>query len=310
MDDVRILIVEPDSRVAELAVIKLSNAGYLVATANDGQEAYEKVINNPPDILIINPNLMKKDGYELCGEIRWNEKTKNLPVIILADQNFNEEQFNLLGLSMSEILTKPFSPKALLNSVNSMVLQAKLVKKINPLTELPGKQVLEDEVNQRINNNQELQLIFCDLKDFRMFNKFYSFEQGNEVIKFLAKILEEEIQKFGIAEPKLFHFGGDDFCILLKSGYAEDLGKTIINRFELEIPQFYYENDRGRGGLMVTNRRGLIEQWPIMTIALAQVGNSNRKISSWLEAEAIGAEMLKYAKSMPGSQFVKDRRSS
>lgn len=310
MDGERVLIVEPDSKVTELAVIKLSNAGYLVATANDGEEAYKKVINNPPDVLIVNPNLARKDGYELCAQIRADEKSRNVPIIILADKSFNEESFNLLNLTMCDVLAKPFSPKALLSKVNAMVLQAKMTKKINPLTELPGKQNLVDELQAFIGEGREFNLIFLDLRDFRIYNKAYGFERGNEVIKFVAKLLQEEVTKFGMAEARLYHFGGDDFCILLKSGYAEDLGKTIIDRFDLEIPSLYYENDRDRGGLIVTNRRGLIEQWPIMSIALVIIGNSHRRINSWLEAEAIGAEMMRYAKSMPGSQLVKDRRNS
>jgi diguanylate cyclase (GGDEF)-like protein len=310
MDGERVLIVEPDSRVVELAVIKLSNAGYLVAAANDGEEAFEKVIKNPPDILIINPNLTKKDGYELCAEVRNNDKCKNVPIIILADQNFNEEHFGALGLTLCEILTKPFSPKSLLSKVNSITLKTKLVKKINPLTELPGKQYLEEELNQQIKAEQAFELIFCDLKDFRIYNKVYGFEKGNDVIKFTVKILQEELSKLDMVDARLYHFGGDDFCILLKPGYTKELCKEIIERFDLEIPQLYDENDRCIGGLVITNRRGMVEQWPIMTIALALVSNSCRRINNWLGAEAIGVEMLKFTKSMPGSRFTKDRRSS
>lgn len=310
MDGERVLIVEPDARVVELAVIKLSNAGYLVATANDGQEAFEKAINNPPDVLIVNLNLSKKDGYQLCAELKNNSKCKNVPIIILADQSFNEEHFSTLGLMICEILTKPFSPKNLLSKVNSITLKSKMVKKINPLTELPGKQYIEEELNQRIKSDRQFDLIFCDLRDFRIYNKVYGFEKGNEVIKYIVALLQEELTNFGMAEALLYHFGGDDFCILLKPGYATDLSKTIIERFDLEIPQLYYENDRGRGGLVITNRRGLVEQWPIMTLAMVEVSNTNRQINNWLEAEMIGAEMLKFTKSMPGSKFTKDRRNS
>jgi diguanylate cyclase (GGDEF)-like protein len=228
----------------------------------------------------------------------------------LADQSFNEEHFGMLGLTMCEILTKPFSPKSLLSKVNSITLKAKMVKKINPLTELPGKQYLEEELNQRIKSERQFDLIFCDLRDFKIYNKVYGFEKGNEVIKYIVKLLQEELTNFGMAEALLYHLGGDDFCILLKPGFAEDLSKTIIERFDLEIPQLYYENDRGRGGLVITNRRGLVEQWPIMTLAMVVVSNTYRKINNWLEAEMIGAEMLKFTKSMPGSKFTKDRRNS
>jgi diguanylate cyclase (GGDEF)-like protein len=310
MDGERVLIVEPDSRLVELAVIKLSNSGWLVAVANDGEEAYEKASSNPPDVLVINPNLEKKDGYELCSEFKNHDRLKNIPVIFLADQSFNEERFGSLRLNICEILTKPFSPKTLLNKVNSLALKSRLVKKMNPLTELPGKQYLEDELNQLIQAGSSFDLIFADLKGFVSYNKAYGFEEGNKVIQYMVSLFQEELFKVDGHEGKIYHFGGDDFCILLKPGYANDLSKKIIDRFDLEIAQFYQESDRSRGGLILTNRRGLIEQWPIMTLAIVLISNSNRKINSWLEAEMIATEMMKYTKSMPGSHFTKDRRSS
>lgn len=310
MDGERVLIVEPDSRLVELAVIKLSNSGWLVAVANDGEEAYEKATNNPPDVLVINPNLEKKDGYELCLDFKKNDRLKNVPVIFLADQSFNEERFGSLKLGMWETLTKPFSPKTLLNKVNSLALKSRLVKKMNPLTELPGKQYLEEELNQLIQNGVSFDLVFADLKGFVSFNKAYGFEEGNKVIQYIVTLFQDELSKMDGPEGKVYHFGGDDFCVLLKPGYANDLSQKIIARFDSEIPQFYQESDRSRGGLILTNRRGLIEQWPIMTLAIVLISNGNRKISNWLEAEMIAAEMLKYTKSMPGSHFTKDRRSS
>ncbi len=310
MDGERVLIVEPDSRLVELAVIKLSNSGWLVAVANDGEEAYEKAANNPPDVLVINPNLEKKDGYELCLDFKKNDRLKNVPIIFLADQSFNEEKFGSLKLGMCETLTKPFSPKTLLNKVNSLALKSRLVKKMNPLTELPGKQYLEEELNQFIQNGVSFDLVFTDLKGFVSFNKAYGFEEGNKVIQYIVTLFQDELSKMDGHEGKVYHFGGDDFCILLKPGYANDLSKKIIARFDLEIPQFYQESDRSRGGLILTNRRGLIEQWPIMTLAMVLVSNGNRKINNWLEAEMIAVEMLKYTKSMPGSHYTKDRRSS
>jgi diguanylate cyclase (GGDEF)-like protein len=310
MDGERILIVEPDSRLVELAVIKLSNSGWLVAVANDGQEAFEKVVKNPPDVLIINPNLDKKDGYDLCSEIKKNNDLKNIPILFLADQSFNEERFGSLKLNICEILAKPFSPKTLLSKVNAIAMKSRLVKKINPLTELPGKQYLEEELNQRIQSTAQFDLVFMDLKDFRTYNKIYGFEQGNKVIQFVVKLLQEELIKLGSIDAQLYHFGGDDFCILMKPGYAEGVSQSIIERFDLEIAQLYQEGDQSRGGLVVTNRRGLIEQWPIMTLAMVLVSNCSRKINNFLEAEMIATEMLKYTKSMPGSRFTKDRRSS
>lgn len=93
-------------------------------------------------------------------------------------------------------------------------------------------------------------------------------------------------------------------------GFADIICQSIIDRWGREILACYDEEDRQRGGVVLKNRRGMVKQEPIMTISLGIVSNQNRPIENWLEAETIGAELLRYAKTMPGSRFVRDRRQS
>ncbi len=310
MDGEKVLIVEPEVKIAELAVIKLSNAGYLVVTAADGEEAIQKAVAGSPDIIIINPSLAKRDGIEVCGEIRQKPGLENVPIILLVDQRFDEERFKNVGIKINDFLIKPFSPKTLLSRVNALVTKIRVTKFINPLTELPGRVHLQDTLNIKIAEGQKFNLIFCDIKRFKIYNKIYGYEKGNEVIKLLKRIIQDELKSIFPQESEVYHLGADKFCILVELGNAELICQHIADRFDREIPECYLENDRARGGSIITNRRGLIEQWPIMTIAMAIVTNEQRVITSWLEAENIGHDLLAYIKSVPGSKFVKDRRTS
>ncbi|HEX7714137.1 MAG TPA: diguanylate cyclase [Bacillota bacterium] len=311
MDEERILIVEPESRIAELAVLKLSNAGYLVSNAVNIEDALKKLNANPPDIIIANPNLPASsgDGYEFCNEVRHNPKWMKIPLVLLVDQEFNEEQFKQWGVKVDDFLIKPFSPKALLNKVNSLMVKIRLTKALNPLTELPGKVHLVEALNSRLADGNKLALIFADLKKFAMYNQNYGFDKGDEVIRFLAGVLHDQIEQSG-TNADLYHLGGDDFCILMDNGDPAGLCEAIIHRFDEEIAGFYPEGDRNRGGMVMANRQGIIEQWPILTIGLGIVSNERRTLSGWLQAEAIGAELLKYCKTMPGSQYSRDRRGA
>lgn len=311
MEEERVLIIEPESRIAELAVLKLSNAGYLVSNAVTTEEAFKKLNSNPPDIIIVNPNLpvSSGDGYELCNEIRHNPKWMKIPLVLLVDQAFNEEQFKQWGVKVDELLIKPFSPKTLLHKVNSLMVKIRMTKALNPLTELPGKIHLDEALSSRLAGGDKFTIIFADLKKFAMYNQNYGFDKGDEVIKFLARMLGDKIAESG-SGAELYHLGGDDFCILMDAGDSANLCEAIIRCFDELIPDFYQESDRNRGGMVIANRRGIIEQWPIMTIGLGIVSNERRTISGWLQAEAIGDEILRYCKTMPGSQYSKDRRSA
>lgn len=310
MEGARVLIVDSETRIVELAVIKLSNAGYWVVTAYDGEEALEKIANNPPELLVINYKLPQIDGYQVCAEMRSRLGLQNVPIILMVDAQFDEEEFKKHGIKVSDILVKPFTPKALLGRVNAQIIKSKVLKEINPLTELPGQTQLQEEITYRIEDGKLFNLLFCDIKGFATFNRTYGLEQGNQIIRVLAKMIQEEVSKLGTSIPEIFHLGGDDFVVLMDLEPTEEISQNILSRFDREILTFYNEEDRNRGGMVVTNRRGIVEQWPVMTLAIGIVSNEERIINDWLEAELIGFEVLKYAQSMPGSQYFKDRRHS
>ena len=303
----KILIIDSDPRAVEMAVIKLSSAGYWVITSTNGEEGFAKLQQSTPDLLIINPEV---DGYQVIHELENQPNYRSIGVILLADRNFDETKLGISGYRVDDILVKPFTPKTLLNRVNSLIVQSRLIRQLNPLTILPGKVHLQQKIRNIVKNGEQFELIFIDLKDFTAYNKFYGFEQGNQVIIFLANLILEITSRFREQLPELYHLGGDDFCLMVRVGAAEMIGKQILEGFDVGIGRYYLEEDRNRGGLAVPNRRGLVEQWPIMTIALGIVSNQHRLIQDWLEAELIGSELLAYAKSMPGSRYVRDRRCS
>lgn len=310
MDGERILIIEPEAKIAELAVIKLSNAGYLVMTAIDGDIALEKAVVNSPDLIIINPDLAKRDGLEVIGEIRHKSDLQNIPIILLVDQRFDEERLKHLGLRIDDFLFKPFSPKTLLSRVNVLMTKVRMMKYLNPLTELPGRNHLQEVIESLIRENRKFNLVFCDIKRFKVYNKIYGYEKGNEVIKMLKSLILNELKNISATDSELYHLGADQFGVLVEPSNAETLCQNLVERFDQEIPTFYLEADRARGGSVITNRRGVIEQWPIITLAMALISNEQRVFINWLEIETVGNELLKYIKSVPGSKYIRDRRTS
>ncbi|HOJ76937.1 MAG TPA: response regulator [Bacillota bacterium] len=310
MEGEKILIAEADPKVIELATIKLSNAGYLVITLRDGTSVLEKASSSQPDLFLISAELPGKSGYEICYELNQKTEFKSKPIVLMIDQTFDEAQFKATGIKVDDFLVKPFTPKNLLSKVNQNITKYRLLKQINPHTLLPGKTHLVEKVDQLIADKASFDLAFCDLKDFKIYNKIYGYGKGNSVISYLAKLLQEELDKFRDADGELYHFGGDDFCVLMKAGYAEEFCRETINRFDMEILEYYEEEDRKRHGLVINNRRGMLEQYPFMTLDFGIVSNQHRVINNWFEAEAIGSELLRFGKTIQGSHFIRDRRKS
>jgi PleD family two-component response regulator len=308
MNGERILVVEDEQHLAELASIKLSSAGYRVLVSTDGEDALAKIHTSKPDLVLLDLTLPRKDGFEVCSELRKDIATRDLPIIMLLSQGQDPDQVRAMGLRVDEFLLKPFSPRDVLVKVNTLMARARYLKEVNPLTGLPGKQVIQNQLASILGHGEPFELLVVDLNSFNIYNQFYGFPRGNEVIKFMAKVLTESLANLADVDYYLGHAGGDDFLLLLPAGRGEEVAGDVICRFEAGIGELYDPEDRQRGGFVAQNRQGIAKQWPLLTVSVALISNQTRNFVDPLEVDGIGRELLHYAKSMPGSNYVWDRR--
>lgn len=310
MNGEKVLIVEDEQNLAELASIKLSNAGYRVLTAADGEEALAKVKASKPDLVLLDLTLPLKDGFEVCFELRRSAETRDLPVVMLLPKGQDAEQVKAMGLRIDDFLPKPFSPRDVLGKVNTLMARARYLQEANPLTGWPGKQAIQDQVGRCLQEGTGFDLLFLDLDSFRIYNQVYGYAKGNEVLRYVARVTRESLVGLVEVDFYLGHAGGDDFLVLLPLKKGPEVAKEIITRFDAGIADLYSPEDRERGGIVAHNRQGLAKQWPILTISVAMVTNEFRRFSDPLEVDEVGRELIRYAKSMPGSNYVWDRRRS
>src|SRR5262249_8318964 len=100
-DVVRVLLVEDDPEVAQMYRLKLELDGYAVEVASDGLQALLKAMANPPDILFLDLRLPKMDGLGVLEVLRQDERTRNLPVVILS--NYSERELVERGLKLGAL---------------------------------------------------------------------------------------------------------------------------------------------------------------------------------------------------------------
>jgi len=122
----RVLIADDEIHIIHVVAIKLRNNGYEVIAANNGAEAYDLACREHPDIIVTDYQMPFVTGIELVEKLRANEETKNTPVILLTARSFAISQELQETLGVEECLSKPFSPKELLKSIQD-ILHEKLV---------------------------------------------------------------------------------------------------------------------------------------------------------------------------------------
>jgi diguanylate cyclase (GGDEF)-like protein len=178
----------------------------------------------------------------------------------------------------------------------------------SPLTRMPGGIAIENVLKKRIEAGQPLAFCVLDLDNFKAFNDRYGYANGSEVIKETARIIESVVKAKGTPDDFTGHVGGDDFVVITTPDVMRDVAGEIISRFDQRIPEFYDPADRKQGHILGKTRQGVEMQFPIMTISIAIVTNERRKYANSLEASEIAAELKDYAKTIPKSVFVVDKR--
>jgi GGDEF domain-containing protein/CHASE3 domain sensor protein len=180
----------------------------------------------------------------------------------------------------------------------------------SPLTRLPGGLAIENILKHRLESGLPIALCVIDVDSFKSFNDRYGYAHGNDVIKDTARIIESATKEKGASGDFVGHVGGDDFVVITTPAYMRDICAEIILQFDARVPQFYAEQDRANGYIFGKNRQGVEMRFPLMTISIAVVTNDQRTFINTLEASEIAAELKDYAKTIPSSVYVVDKRRS
>ncbi len=116
-----ILVIEDEQAVRELIQLNLSRDGLVVTTAVDGEKGLEAAIRNYPALILLDIMLPGKDGFDICKELRTNQATAHIPIMILSALGEEADIVSALELGADDYLTKPFSPRVLRARVKALL---------------------------------------------------------------------------------------------------------------------------------------------------------------------------------------------
>ena len=120
----RILVVDDESYIVHILDFSLGMEGYEVITALDGEQALEKARTEKPDLIVLDIMMPKLDGYETCKILKAEAETKDIPVILLSAKGRNVDQKIGFEVGADDYITKPFSPRKLVERINAILGQS------------------------------------------------------------------------------------------------------------------------------------------------------------------------------------------
>ena len=119
MNDLKILVVDDESRMRKLVKDVLNRAGYQVLEAGDGEEAVDVFFSTKGiDLLVLDVMMPRMDGWEVVREIR---KVSEVPIIMLTAKDQENDELQGFDLGVDEYISKPFSPKILVARIEAIL---------------------------------------------------------------------------------------------------------------------------------------------------------------------------------------------
>lgn len=108
MDDKnkKVLIVEDDAQISKVYEIQLAKEGYVTFTAHDGDSAIKLMVEEKPDLAILDLMIPKKDGFEVLQEIKENHSDIKIPILVISNLGQNNDKIRVLELGATEYLVK------------------------------------------------------------------------------------------------------------------------------------------------------------------------------------------------------------
>ncbi len=121
----RVVYIEDDQEMIDLVVLILTRRGFQVQGANGGRNGLELIFKEPPDLVLLDLMMPGMDGWEVYQQLKANEQTKNIPVIVVTAKAQPIDR--VLGLHIAKVddyISKPFRPQELVDSVDKVLARA------------------------------------------------------------------------------------------------------------------------------------------------------------------------------------------
>ena len=303
----RIVVIDDEPDLREVMTLILRD--YQVKTSPCGEDGLELIRQWTPDLILVDSLMPGMGGVEVVRTVKDDVVLRHVPIIMVTAKGTVQDRVQGLQAGADDYVVKPFSTEELLARVQINLRRTERDLDANPLTRMPGNAAIMSELERLLAKDDAFAVCYVDLDRFKAYNDQYGFARGDEVIKHSARILREAVRLHGGGDDLAGHIGGDDFIFVTTRSRAARICEHVIASFDEQAPTWYDAADLERGHILVKNRRGHLEEVPLMSISLGIV-RCEGGLQHPAEIGQVGAELKHYAKSFPHSVFVWDRRKS
>ncbi|MEA2204505.1 MAG: hypothetical protein QOE77_1281 [Blastocatellia bacterium] len=239
----QVLVVDDDQEKRTLLQVALQIAGYKVHLAEDGAQAWAAIESNPPDLIVTDVMMPVMDGYELARRVRANAQTRFIPMIIqTAARDAAEDQRRGAEAGALGYITDPTDLELLLARARTLLDFKRYLDSCEEaaftdhLTGLANRRRFERQLEREVERTRRSGRPFCllmlDIDHFKLVNDTHGHEAGDEVLRQLARVLQEETRGIDLSA----RVGGEEFAVLLTETEMHS-GVEVSERLRAAIEQ-------------------------------------------------------------------------
>lgn len=275
-------------------------------------EDLHKAMSEMPDLYLVNEDAISKiiDPISIYKKIRDDIDNARTPIVVLSSNEDNEHVIEILKHNVELFLPNKVDERIIYHSINNLLRLLNSNRMVSPLTGLPGNVQIQAEMKKRLTRNKDFALLYLDLDNFKAYNDTYGFSNGDEIIKFTARTIMKNVMGEENEDNFVGHIGGDDFVAITNVEDCEVICQNIIAEFDKQVTKYFDDSDIERGYIEVENRKGIMEQFPIVSISIGVVEVNKERFKNTLEIGEAGANVKHLAKTIWGSTYVIDRRKN
>jgi GGDEF domain-containing protein len=274
----------------------------------DPEEVHAIVLRGFPAFLFVDFDATGSEGVELVRTLKRDPFTAIVPAVILSARHDPAQVEGWFAAGVDEVVSRLFSPAEQRARIDAILTRTERDVSVHPSTRLPGTTEIERAIRRNLDAGGEFAVCYADLDHFKEFNDRYSYYDGDRVIYILSRILHDVVKGVLGVQGFVGHIGGDDFIFVIPLSDVNQVCTEIIAVFDTLIPLQYNDQDRRAGYFFGKDRRGQLHRVPLMTLSIGIVSNRSRKFTHPAQVSELATEMKSYAKTLPGSVFVVDRR--
>lgn len=222
-----ILIVDDDVRAASRMGDLLTDTNASVAAA-DPQSAMADIARGDFDCLIVSLNMAGADGLRLCSQTRSSDRSRHLPIIVLAEPGNEARLLRALDMGVNDYIMRPVDSNELVARVRTQVkrkrysdhLRDRLEESIeaaviDPLTGLHNRRYMETHlatlVEEARSSRRSLSILVADIDHFKQVNDTYGHDVGDAVLKEFSERFRSNVRSIDLA----CRYGGEEFLVIM-----------------------------------------------------------------------------------------------